>query len=309
MATTTATASHPSSHGDSHDDCDDASDRHDHQHHGHKHDHQDLHLIEQRGNVQANPETALLTLVQPLEFKMTTINGSAVDAFRDESLARAVCKDLAETLNVVKCPMIIQGHTKGQAGGDSTFWRKVAYNRALAVCQMMVNFGADGNWLYPQGIPGRFGKNAANVEVYIVKDSKDDQDRGDSFASILAQKLERQSPPPVWAVPKASPNPPYANSQDLSELRRRSTSSIASSAFVPDPGMRSQFKWPPLEGDGRRPSQQRQQPSVPPISVTRQASAPQLQETPQPIFALTRWRQIPVQSPSTSNWGSDEKFA
>jgi hypothetical protein len=128
--------------------------------------HRELATIEVRGNVQVNWHTGQVTFVRSLDFEMRTINDNPTAVFRDHASARGISKDLADIVNVCALSMTIEGHTSGTST-DNEFWRALAHNRALAVKELMVSYGANPNLIHTQALAGHLGKNEASVQVRI----------------------------------------------------------------------------------------------------------------------------------------------
>jgi outer membrane protein OmpA-like peptidoglycan-associated protein len=120
--------------------------------------------IEQRGNIMMSHATGQVVVLRNINFVMRTGSDSPQAVFEDPAVADAVCKDLAEVSGVLKASVTIQGHTKG---GESEFWRALARNRARAVADRMVDYGADPSLLNIIGLPGRLGKNLPTVDVFM----------------------------------------------------------------------------------------------------------------------------------------------
>jgi hypothetical protein len=140
-------------------------------------------LVEQRGNVRVDHETGHVTILRPLRFEPRTTKDRPTAVFLDLDIAEGVCKDLAELSNIFGCPMTIEGHTKG---GESQFWQQLADNRASIVTQLMIDFGADPNFLRARGKPGRLGKNEVRTEVMMdIRNIKEENARVEEVDVIV----------------------------------------------------------------------------------------------------------------------------
>lgn len=123
--------------------------------------------IEQRGNIQVskvNGTSGHIKLLRPLEFHLRTTKDQPTALFADPVMAESICNDLVQILYIFNCPMTIEGNTKG---GEGEFWQTLANNRASAVAETMIKFGASPSLLRTRGVPGRLGKNEPLVEVYV----------------------------------------------------------------------------------------------------------------------------------------------
>jgi len=129
-------------------------------------------IVENRGNVKVNHQTGHVQLLRPIGFQPRTTKEEPTAVFRDPDLALSICKDIAEISNIFRCPMTIEGHTKG---GESDFWQTLANRRASLVADKMVEFGANANLLETRGLPGRLGKNEVRTEIHMdVRNIKDE---------------------------------------------------------------------------------------------------------------------------------------
>lgn len=120
--------------------------------------------IESHGHLRVSHETGHVTLLQPLDFKPRTTKEEPVAEFRDNRMADAICRDLAEISRIFNCPMTIEGHTKG---GEGEFWQTLANERSRIVAEKMIQFGANPSFLNTRGLPGRLGKNEVRTEIYM----------------------------------------------------------------------------------------------------------------------------------------------
>mmetsp|Transcript_63905 Transcript_63905/g.152418 ORF Transcript_63905/g.152418 Transcript_63905/m.152418 type:complete len:590 (+) Transcript_63905:95-1864(+) len=123
-----------------------------------------LKKVELRQNVRVDQQSGNVTLLRPIEFVPKTSRNDPVAEFRRPEAADEICKDLAEVAKLFRCPMTVEGHTKG---GESTFWMTLAQDRARAVRDKIVEFGADADKVSALGLPGKMGRNEVKTVIYM----------------------------------------------------------------------------------------------------------------------------------------------
>lgn len=124
----------------------------------------DLRIIEDRGNIQVNFQTGQVVLIRPITFAPRTTRDEPTAVFTKLEQATRICTDLAEVMNLFKCPCDVEGHTKG---GESEFWQTLADDRARVVVEMMVKCGADPAKITAKGRPGKLGSNETKTVVHL----------------------------------------------------------------------------------------------------------------------------------------------
>lgn len=124
----------------------------------------DLRKIEDRGNIQVNFQTGMVMLIRHINFAPRTTKDEPTAEFTKIDQANAICTDLAQVMTLFKCPVEVEGHTKG---GETEFWQTLADERARVVVEMMVQCGADPTKISRRGRPGKLGLNETKTLVHL----------------------------------------------------------------------------------------------------------------------------------------------